>query len=466
MEKDFLGDVDVPSRAYYGSFTARAMRNFDVSGLRVDRELIRALAEVKKAAASANAELGLLDRDLAGAIGRAADEIILGGHAGEFPIDVFQAGAGTPWNMNVNEVISNRANELLGRRLGAYSPIHPNDHVNMGQSSNDTVPTAMRVAAIRLSGKIVSGLRDLEFAFEVKAAEFQNILKSGRTHLRDAVPITLGQEFHTYAVSIAEALAELEATERRLRRVPIGGTAVGTGVGTHPRYRVLVTARLGEITGLDLEPMEDTAYGIQQLTDFLVYVNALGVLAATMIKIGNDLMLLSSGPATGFAEINLPPVEPGSSIMPGKVNPSIVECVNMVCLQTLGVRAIVEAAAQHGTLDLNVYTPLVAYNLLSSQRWMDRAVHILRERCVVGIEPNVETARHFFEESNAFATLLVPRIGYDAASRLAIKARTRKVTIERLAIEEGLITEQEFKALVESSTHPNVGESSRRVKED
>jgi aspartate ammonia-lyase len=457
VERDFLGEVEVPASAYYGSFTARALRNFRISGQTIGEDFIRAIAEAKKAAAGVNAELGLLDGDLADAIARAADEVIAGRFAAEFLLDVFQAGAGTPWNMNANEVIANRANELLGHPLGSYSPIHPNDHVNMSQSSNDVIPTAIRVAALRRSRELTSNLVDLGFALEVKAVEFRGVLKSGRTHLRDAVPVTLGQEFHTYAVALGEARSGIEDAEEKLSRLPLGGTAVGTGVDTHPRFRDHVIRKLGEITGLDLTPLEDSAYGLQFPSDFLAYMNALGVLATTLIKVGNDLMLLSSGPATGLGEMTLPAVEPGSSIMPGKVNPSVIECVNMVCLQTIGCRAAVEAAAQQGNLDLNVYTPLVANNLLSAQRWMANAVDTLRARCIVGIEANPRATRYYFEHSNAFATLLTPILGYEAASRLAIEAAKKGVTVGKLAVEKELISEENLVGLAEGSTAPNLG---------
>ena len=461
VERDFLGEVEVPASAYYGSFTARALRNFRISGQTIGDDFIRAVAEVKKAAAWVNAELGLLDADLADAIARAADEVIAGKFVGEFLLDVFQAGAGTPWNMNVNEVIANRANELLGHPLGSYLPIHPNDHVNMSQSSNDVIPTAIRVAAVRRNRELASTLGDLEFSLGVKAFEFRDVLKSGRTHLRDAVPVTLGQEFHTYAVALGEARSEIEKAEERLSRLPLGGTAVGTGVDTHPKYKERVIRSLGEITGLELTPLEDSSYGLQFTSDFLSYMNALSVLATTLIKVGNDLMLLSSGPATGLGEMTLPAVEPGSSIMPGKVNPSIIECVNMTCLQTIGARATVEAAAQHGSLDLNVYTPLVAYNLLSTQRWMAKAVETLRERCIVSVEANPRTTSYYFEHSNAFATLLAPVLGYEAASRLVIEAAEKEVPVGKLAVEEGLISEEELAELAKGSTAPNIGNSQR-----
>jgi aspartate ammonia-lyase len=455
-ERDFLGEVDIPSAAYYGSFTARALYNFRISDLVIGDDFVRALAEIKMAAAEANSKLGLLDHDLTEAIKKAADEVINGKFEAEFPLDVFQAGAGTPWNMNMNEVLANRANELLDHPLGSYTPIHPNDHVNMSQSSNDVIPTAIRITTLRLSCKLVASLEHLESALEKKANEFEDIMKSGRTHYRDAVPVTLGREFHTYASAVQDATGRLKEAETRLRRLPIGGTAVGTGVDTHPHYRKLVIAELSKVTGLNLTGLDDPAQGLQFASDFLDYMNALDTLAVTLVKIGNDLMLLSSGPMTGLGEIILPPVEPGSSIMPGKVNPSIIECVNMVCLQAIGCRSTIEGAAKLGNLDLNVYTPLIAFNLFKIQEWMTNAVTTLKDRCVLGIKANHKATDYYFEYSNAFATLLSPAIGYEKATQLAMEAAEKGVSVGKLALEKGLLSEEELEKLKRGSTSPNI----------
>jgi len=457
VERDFLGEVEVPIEALFGSFTARARANFQISGLTIGPELITALAEVKIAAVRANAKLGLLEAKLADAIEVAAKEVAEGKHADQFPLDVFQAGAGTPWNMNINEVVSNLANLAFGRALGSYSPVHPNDHVNMSQSSNDTVPTAMRVAALRLGSSLDSELIRLERRLERESTVFADVLKSGRTHQRDAVPITFGQELHAYASAVRGARLGLQTAEGLLRRVPLGGTAVGTGVNTHPHYIDLALEALSEVTRLDLVAVEDTPASLQFFGDILSYVDALATLAATLIKIDNDLMLLSSGPATGLGEVTIPAVEPGSSIMPGKVNPSILECVNMVCFQVLSARATVEAASMHGSLELNVYTPVIAFNLLNAQKWMTSAVSTLTDRCVAGLGVERKVTDYYFEHSNAFATLLSPVIGYEAAAELAREATQKGETVWKLAVEKGLVTETELDELIKSSTEPNLG---------
>ncbi len=455
-ERDLLGEVDIPAAAYYGSFTARALYNFRISDRVIGVGFIRALAEVKRAATEVNAHLGLLDHSLAEAIMKAADEVINGKFELEFPLDVFQAGAGTPWNMNMNEVLANRANELLDHPLGSYTPIHPNDHVNMSQSSNDVIPTAVRIATLRLNCELVVSLKHLESTLEKKAIEFAEVMKSGRTHFRDAVPVTLGQEFHTYALAVRDAHRGLGEAETKLRRLPIGGTAVGTGVDTHPQYRKLVVDELRKVTALDLTGLDDPAQGLQFASDFLDYINAIDLLAVTLLKIGNDLMLLSSGPMTGLGEIMLPPVEPGSSIMPGKVNPSIIECVNMVCLQAIGSRNIIEKAAMLGSLDLNVYTPLIAFNLFNTQEWMTNAVVTLTDRCVVGIKANRRATDYYFRYSNAFATLLSPAIGYEKAAQLAMEAADKGMSVGKLALEKGLLSEKELEKLYRGSTSPNI----------
>jgi aspartate ammonia-lyase len=455
-ERDALGIVEVPSDAYYGGFTKRALDNFRISGLTIDPEFVRALVEVKMTAARTNAELGLLDEDVAKAILRAAGEILEGKFDGEFPLDVFQAGAGTPWNMNVNEVIANRANEFLGSGLGVYDRVHPNDHVNMSQSSNDAVPTAARMAALKLEPALVEKLAALEESLRAKSEEFDGIIKSGRTHFRDAVPITLGQEFGAFASMVGTSRRRLEASMESLRELFLGGTAVGTGLNTHPGYSEKALEHLKSITGLELERAEDFVEKTQFPSDFLEAMDALGEMASDFFKMGNDLMLLSSGPRTGLGELALLPVEPGSSIMPGKVNPSVVECFNMVCLQVMGNRAAVQRASMSGSLNMNVYVPLITFNLLNSLRWMTNAVGMLDRLCVRGLEARREAAERHLTESNALATLLSPVLGYDGAAELAEEALERGLPIGTLVLEKGVLTEEQWDELVGHSTAPNM----------
>lgn len=464
-ESDILGAVRVPAEALYGAFTTRARENFSISGVKIDEAFIATLAEVKKAAAQANGDLGLLEGESLDAILRAADEVISGEHAGEFPLDVFQAGAGTPWNMNVNEVIANRANQMLGSPLGSYSPVHPNDHVNMSQSSNDVIPNAMRVTAIKLTGELIQQIAELESILLVKAEEFKGVRKSARTHTRDAVPISLGQEFGAYASAIANDRKRIWRASESLRRLFLGGTAVGTGLNTHPEYPERVLEHLQSITGLKLGRAGDFVEKTMFMTDFLSYMNALAALSVDLVKICGDLMLLSSGPRTGLGEISLPGVEPGSSIMPGKVNPSIPEAVSMVCFQVMGARAAVENAAKFGSLNLNVYTPVIAYNMFTSARTLTNAIRILTERCVSGIEANLEATGYYFDYSNAVATLLSPVIGYEAAAELAKEALEKGVKVRDLVVEKDILSEEQIDELIEHSYEPNL-HIARRIAEE
>ena len=446
----------MPAEALYGVFTKRALDNFMISELRIDGEFIKTLAQIKKAAALANNELGLLDDELCEAIGRAADEVISGGHEGEFPLDVFQAGAGTPWNMNMNEVLANRANQILGAALGEYRPVHPNDHVNMAQSSNDVIPNAIRITALNLSDELMERLKGLVEALGEKAGEFEDVRKSGRTHTQDAVPISLGQEFRAYASAMANDVKRLEASMAELRSIFLGGTAVGTGINTHPGYSVRVLRHLRDSTGLDLNLAGDFVEKTQFESDFLGFMDALAVLSVDLVKICNDLMLLSSGPRTGLGEISLPGVEPGSSIMPGKVNPSILECVNMVCFQVMGNRAAVENAAKFGTLDLNVYTPVIAFNLFNSLKWLANALNTLTEKAIMGLEVNRKATDYYFDYSNAVATLLSPVIGYKRAAELAMEALGRGVKVRDLVVEKGLLSGEQIDELIEHYCQPNL----------
>jgi aspartate ammonia-lyase len=358
--------------------------------------------------------------------------------------------------MNVNEVIANRANQMLGSPLGSYSPVHPNDHVNMSQSSNDVIPNAMRVTAIKLTGELIERVAELEDALQGKADEFKGVMKSGRTHTRDAVPISLGQEFRAYTSAVASGGKRITQAVESLRRLFLGGTAVGTGLNTHPEYPEKALGHLKRFTGLDLQRAEDFVEKTMFMTDFLSYMDALAALSVDLVKICNDLMLLSSGPRTGLGEISLPEVEPGSSIMPGKLNPSILEAVSMVCFQVMGARAAVENAAKFGALDLNVYTPVIAFNVFTSARWLTNAIRILTERCVTGIEANLDATGYYFDCSNAVATLLSPVIGYEAAAELANEALEKGVKVRDLVVEKGILTKEQIGELIDHSSEPNL----------
>ncbi len=420
QEIDSLGRISVPVDAYYGSQTQRAVENFPISGLRAPAVLIAAAARVKKAAALANRRLGLLDASRSAAIVKACNEIIAGKLDGQFVVDVFQMGAGTSFHMNVNEVIANRAEELLGGRRGDYRLVHPNDHVNIGQSTNDVYPTAMRLAAMSLlHAALDPALRDFERALSRKAREFDGILKAGRTHLQDAVPIRLGQEFAAYAAAVRAARASLRRASFGLRAIGLGGSAAGTGLNTHPRYRRLVTSLLAAESGFPLTAAADPREAMQSLRPFAEVSSALRNLALELIRIANDLRLLASGPRTGLAEIAFPEVAPGSSIMPGKVNPSMLEMLNQVCFQVIGCDLAVGAAVQAGQLELNVMMPVVAFNLLFMITITANALREVRLRAIDGITADGARCRAYAEASLGLATALSPLIGYAAAADIA-----------------------------------------------
>ncbi len=452
MEKDSLGEKAVPADAYYGIQTARAVENFPVSGLKAHPALIRAYAAVKKAAAQANLELGALKPKPAQAIIKAADEVLKGKFDAHFPVDVYQAGAGTSFNMNANEVIANRAAELLGGRRGDSSLVHPNDHVNMAQSTNDTFPTAAHAAVLMLLRDLDPVLASLERAFAAKGRQWARVIKSARTHLQDAVPITLGQEFSAYAAAVAACRSELSRRGELLRGVALGGTAAGTGTNTPKGFRPLAVRKLAEITGLPLLPGRDPRLGLQSHQPLMAVSGALKELALELTRIANDLRLLCSGPTTGFAEIVLPAVQPGSSIMPGKVNPSMVECLNMICFQIIGRDLANSLCAQAGQLDLNVMTPLTAYNLLDSIQLLLNFLPRFEERCVRGIKADEEQCRRYFDRSLSLATLLNPVIGYARSAELFKEALAAKKTIPQLVLEKGLMTRKELDALFDPET--------------
>ena len=434
IERDALGDVRVPADAYYGAETVRAAENFQISGRRPRPALIRALAEVKVAAARANGAVGALPEEVADAIARAAEEVAAGELADQFLVDPYQAGAGTSTHMNVNEVVANRAEELLGGsgERGSHDRVHPNDDVNAGQSSNDVFPTAVRVAVLEELPPVLDALDELTAAFEERAAAFADVVKAGRTHLQDALPVTLGAEFGAYAEMLRRARKRVVSTaEERLARVPLGGTAIGTGFGAAPGYRALALEELRSVTGLPLFGAEDLVEAVRNLGDLAEFAGALKSLALAVTQICNDLRMLSMGPRTGLAEFSLPEVQPGSSIMPGKVNPSIVEMVNMVCLRVIGAEQTVSLAVAAGQLDMSVMTPVIADELLEVETLLANGLRALAERCVSGIEADVERDRAYAEASLAMATALRPALGYDRAAELAMEAhRTGKTLRE------------------------------------
>ncbi|TEB10694.1 aspartate ammonia-lyase [Pelotomaculum propionicicum] len=447
VEKDLLGELKVPRDAYYGIHTVRAVGNFKVSGIMTNPALIRAIAQVKQAAAMANMSAGLLERRPGEAIVRAAGEVAAGRFAGQFIVDALQGGAGTSTNMNVNEVIANRAIELLGGAKGDYSLVHPLEHVNMSQSTNDVYPTALRIAAIGMVIELSETLADLQSALQDKEALFAGILKLGRTEMQDAVPVTLGQEFSAFAEAVARDRWRLYKVEERLRQVNLGGTAVGTGLNANPKYIFTVIEELRSITGIGLARSENMIDLTQNADVFVEISGLLKAAAVNLAKIAGDLRLLSSGPLGGLAEIRLPRVQAGSSIMPGKVNPVIPEMVTQVAFQVMGNDQVIAAAAAGGQLELNAFMPLIAHNLLSSLEMLIKAVNLFTEKCVKDIEADEERCKRWLEESYGFITALAPHLGYDQASELVKRAYREKKNLRQLIMESGLYTGEELEAL-------------------
>ncbi|HVF92602.1 MAG TPA: aspartate ammonia-lyase [Blastocatellia bacterium] len=442
-ERDSLGERELPDNVYYGIQTARAVENFPISGLKPFPSFVTATVQIKKAAARVNSALGALDPKIAGAIESAADEVLSGKLREQFVVDPFQAGAGTSHNMNANEVLANRGAELLGGKKGDYSSIHPNDHVNMGQSTNDVIPTAMRLAALDLVKALLESLDSLAGSFQDKASEFDHIVKSGRTHLQDAVPVRLGQEFGAYATAMRKNSGRIAQAADELRELGLGGTAAGTGLNAVPGYREGVVQELSRITGEPLRRTNDYFESMQSMSPFVLLSGALKTLATDLIRIANDLRLLSSGPNTGLGEIALPPVQPGSSIMPGKVNPVMAEMTGMVCFQVIGNDATIATAAQAGQLELNVMMPVIAFDLLMSLTILTNALNVLRERCVDDITANEERCRWYVENSVSLVTALNTRIGYAKAAEIAKRAIARGKTIRETITEESLLAPEE-----------------------
>ena len=439
IERDPLGELGVPADAYYGIQTARAVANFPISGLRATSDLIAGTILVKKAAAEANAALARLDPAIAAAIVRAADEILAGQFRDQFPVDVYQAGAGTSHNMNANEVLANRAAEILGGARGTYDRVHPNDHVNMGQSTNDVFPAATRLALLLGAGPLVERARQLSSSFARKAQEFDGLLKTGRTHLQDAVPMTFGQEFGGYASCVDRGADDIAHAAVQLMELNIGATAVGTGLNAGDDFRKLVVQKLSQFTGLTLKPAENLFRVTQSMGDVLAYSGAMRRLAVEVGKIASDLRLLSMGPRAGIAEITLPAVQPGSSIMPGKVNPSVPEMVNQVCFQVMGCDLTVALGCEAGQLELNVMMPVIAWNALHASTILREAMLALRVRTVDGIVANADRARELLDRSTAVATALSPHIGYAATADIAKEAVRTGRSIRDLVLERGLL---------------------------
>ncbi len=459
LEKDSLGSREIPGDVYYGIQTDRAVENFHVSGLRSHPRLIDAYLYIKKAAALANAKSGELDPKLKDAIVRACDEILDGKLRDQFPVDAFQMGAGTAIHMNVNEVLSNRANEILGSPKGSYKPVHPNDHANMAQSTNDTFPSAVRVAALLILKESLHGpLEALEKSFAVKGREFDGVLKSARTHLQDAVPIRLGQEFAAYAECLRKCRGSLLEAEKSLLELGLGGSAAGTGLNTPPGYREDVIRELARLTGLALVPARDMREAMQSQRPIAEVSASLRNLCLELTRIVNDLRLLSSGPTTGFGEINLPAMAPGSSIMPGKVNPSILEMVNMVAFQVIGGDTVIALGTQAGQMELNVMMPVMAFNLNFSMMILGNGLKILKEKCVDGITANVERCAHYAASSMGLATALNAYIGYAQAAEVAKEALKSGKTIIQVIREKKILTEEQIRSILDPAkmTEPGI----------
>jgi aspartate ammonia-lyase len=438
-EKDPLGPKEVPADALYGVQTMRARENFPISGLKPLWPFVQSQVWIKKAAALTHKETGRLDGKVADAIVQAADEVLARKHDEHFVVDPYQAGAGTSHNMNVNEVLANRANELLGGKRGEYKPVHPNDHVNMAQSTNDTIPTNIRLSALSQLPALVSAFEGLRDALAAKGREFDHVVKAGRTHLQDAMPIRLGQEFAAYAGSLDRALRRVREAADYLRDLGIGGSAVGTGVTVEAEYPALMNRYLQEITGLELRVGQDRIQLMQSMGDAAAFSATLRGLAIDLSKIASDLRLMVMGPRTGIDEIKLPAVQPGSSIMPGKINPSIPEMVNQVCFQVIGCDTTVTIAAEHGQLELNVMMPVIAHNVLLSMQILTSTATVLAERCVKGIEANEAMCAYWVERSAALATALMPHIGYAKAAELSKQSVKEGVLIRDMVKRDELL---------------------------
>lgn len=457
-EKDSLGEYPVPEAAWYGIQTARAVDNFPISGRGPDTDFIIAHARIKRAAAVANRAAGWLEEKLVDAIAAAADHIVAGQYHEQFVVDRFQAGAGTSHNMNTNEVIANLANVALGGKKGEYRPVHPNDHVNMGQSTNDTIPTAIRLAALAKLPRLIAATEAMAAEYEAIAKREATTVKSGRTHLQDAVPTTIGREFGAYAWTLRRCAADLAGARPTLCEIGLGGSAVGTGLNTAPGYVENVAAELARLTGELIRPASDLAAQMQSMHDLVALSSAIRALALELTRIGNDMRLLASGPRTGFGEIELPAVQPGSSIMPGKVNPVMFEMLNQVCYQVLGQDAAVALLAQAGQLELNVMMPALGSALFDAMDWLTNAINAATQKNLKGLRINRERCRELAHTSVGLATLLNTSIGYAAAAEVAKESERTGRPVREIVAERGLIPAAEFDRLVEQAAiEGNIG---------
>ena len=461
IEKDSMGPVNVPKEVYYGAQTQRAIDNFPISGWRFERELIYALGLIKYGAAKVNSELGLLEGRMARAIQKASDEVMRGKWDAEFVVDIFQTGSGTSTHMNANELIANRANEILGGRKGIYQPIHPNDHVNLGQSSNDVFPSCIHIASmLLLRQRLLPALEGLQKALKKKEKEFHPVLKIGRTHLQDATPVRLGQEFGGYAQQVSSGIRRIRNAIESVAELPLGGTAVGTGINTHPLFPKKVISIIRKKTGYPFREAVDH-FEAQGAKDASVEMSgALKTTAVSLMKIANDIRWLGAGPRCGIGEIRLPETQPGSSIMPGKVNPVIPESLIQVCAQVIGNDAAITLGGLSGNFELNVMMPLIAHNLLQSIRLLANGVDNFSRRCIEGLEADRERCEEMIEKSLALATALTPKIGYDEAARIAKKAYDQRKTIRQVVEEEGILSRKELnrwldaRSMIAPKKHP------------
>ena len=465
VEKDSLGEVHVPAAALYGAQTQRAVLNFPISGMKPYPAFIWSMAVIKRAAAEVNRDLGLLDPRIADAIVRAAQEVIEGQHNDQFVVDPFQAGAGTSHNMNMNEVIANRAIEFLGGQRGDYLVVSPNDHVNMSQSTNDTIPTAIRLGCLWRLGELLEAVSRLASALEGKAREFDPIVKSGRTHLQDAVPVRLGQEFGAYAKAVTRGGERIQLAAEGLRRLGIGGTATGTGLNAPPEYHGRMVQRLSELCGFTLYESDDLFESMQSMADAVFFSGALRALAQDLIRIANDFRLLSSGPATGLDEIRLPALQPGSSIMPGKVNPVLAEMLGMACFHVLGNDLTVTLAAQAGQLELNVMMPVIAHDLFEMMHVLIGAIRAFTDKCVRGLTANREKAEGWLARNAILVTALNPVIGYLKGAEVAKEAIATGRTIREIVIAKGYLPAEEADRLLDAAkmTEGGIQEAGGRI---
>jgi len=450
IETDSLGVVNVPKTAYYGAQTQRAYENFPISGYRMPREFIRALGIIKRSAGEANMRLGLLDKEIGNALVKAASEVIEGNFDHDFILDVYQTGSGTSTNMNANEIIANRAIEILGGKIGSKIPVHPNDHVNKGQSSNDVIPSAIHIAALEMIERyLLPALQNLQEALSNKVQEFDDVVKIGRTHLQDAVPMRLGQEFSGYASQIEHGIQRITNTKTNLHELAIGGTAIGTGLNTHKEFPELAIQKISYYTGIIFRSAKNRFEALASRDAIVEVSGQLKTVAVSLMKIANDLRWLSSGSRCGIGEITLPALQPGSSIMPGKINPVIPESVMTICATVIGNDTTITIGGQHGNFELNVMMPMMAYHLLESIRLLTNSVENLVFRCINGIVANKERAKSLIENSLAMVTALTPKIGYDAAAKIAKQAFEEGKTVRQIAIEQKVLPEDELNQVLD-----------------